>query len=154
MRVASEWERMVMVGRKGGETNPPKTIPGMGCSHRSTWAAKRPWKGPISGKKRTHTYQAREVQEPKKKKQTRKKGSGGMVEVGRRGEGASPPKPIVGSKRSCPEKKTTSTPKMGAADCGAGLGGTGNEPTQADAWLVIIRTEQNPRFRWQYLYNC
>ena len=27
-----------------------------------------------------------------------------MVEVGRRGEGASPPKPILGSKRSCPEK--------------------------------------------------
>ena len=27
-----------------------------------------------------------------------------MVEVGRRGDGASPPKPILGSERSCPEK--------------------------------------------------
>ena len=32
-----------------GRTSPPETIPGMGCSHFSTWAAKRPWKGLISG---------------------------------------------------------------------------------------------------------
>ena len=38
-----------MVGRKGGGTSPPRTIPGMECSHRSTWAAKKPWKGPNSG---------------------------------------------------------------------------------------------------------
>ena len=56
--------------------------------------------------KRSHTYQAREVHEPEAKKITNsEKEGGGMVEVGRRGEVASPPKPIVGSKRSYPEKK-------------------------------------------------
>ena len=44
--------------------------------------------------KRSHTYQAREVQEFEKKKTNSEKGGGGMVEVGRRGEVASPPKPI------------------------------------------------------------
>ena len=40
--------------------------------------------GPDFWLKRSHTYQAREVQEPEKTpQQTRKKGSGGMVEVGR-----------------------------------------------------------------------
>ena len=61
--------------------------------------------GPDFLLKRSHTHQAREVQEPEKnREQTRKKGSGGMVEVGRKGEGASPPKPTLGAKRSCPDK--------------------------------------------------
>ena len=36
---------------------------------------------------------------------------------------------------------------MGAAGCGGGLGGTGNEPTHADAWLgeVITGKEKNHR---------
>ena len=73
-----------------------------------------------------------------------------MVEVGRRGEGTNPPKPILGSKRSCPEKKLTPTQKMGAAGCGGGLGGPGERPTQADARLGKVRTgkEQNHRLRW------
>ena len=64
---------------------------------------------------------------PRLKKITNsEKQGGGMVEVGRRGEVASPPKPIVGSKRSYPEKKKlASTQKMGAAGCSGGLGGTG-----------------------------
>ena len=33
MRFVGGEERMVVVGRKGRETNPPKTIPGMECSH-------------------------------------------------------------------------------------------------------------------------
>ena len=37
-----------------------------------------------------------------------------MVEVGRRGQVASPPKPIVGSKRSCPEKKINSNSEYGS----------------------------------------
>ena len=54
---------------------------------------------------RSYTYQAREVQEPERKyEQTRKNGSGGMVEVGRRLKGGSLPKPIYGLKRSCREK--------------------------------------------------
>ena len=48
-----------------------------------------------------------------------------MVEVGRRGEGASPPRPILGSKRSCPDKQLTPTQNMGAAGCGGGLGRAG-----------------------------
>ena len=60
----------------------------------------------VEGLKRSHTYQAREVHEPEAKKITNsEKEVGGMVEVGRRGKVASPPKPIVGSKRSYPEKK-------------------------------------------------
>ena len=42
---------MVMVGRKGGETSPLKTIPEMVCSHYSMSVAKRSWKGSISGDK-------------------------------------------------------------------------------------------------------
>lgn len=63
--------------------------------------------GPDFWLKRSHTYQAREVHEPEAKKKitNSEKEGGGMVEVGRRGEVASPPKPIVGSKRSYPEKK-------------------------------------------------
>ena len=39
----------------------------------------------------------------REKKKNSEKESSGMVDVGRRGEGASPHKPILGSKRSCPE---------------------------------------------------
>ena len=37
-----------------------------------------------------------------------------MVEVGRRGEVASPPKPVVGSKHSYPEKKINSNSENGS----------------------------------------
>ena len=71
--------------------------------------------GPDFWLKRFHTYQAREVQEPEKKKITNsEKGGSGMVEVGRRGEVASPPKPIVGSKRSCPKINNNSNSENGS----------------------------------------
>ena len=62
---------------------------------------------------RSHTYQAREVQEPEKKI-TNSNGSGGMVEVGQRGEGVSPPKPILGSRRSFPDETIHSNSEGGS----------------------------------------
>ena len=52
-------------------------------------------------------------------------GNDGIVEVGRKGEGVSPPKPILDSKRSC--------------------------PTHADAGLgeIITGRKQNHRLRWK-----
>ena len=47
-----------------------------------------------------------------------------MVEVGCRGEVASPPRPIVGSKRPYPEKNYFQL-RIEAAGCGCGLGETG-----------------------------
>ena len=71
-----------------------------------------------------------------------------MVEVGRRGEGASPPKPIVGSQRSCPEKKkTTPTQKMGAAGCGAELGGTGEQAHPSRCPARHIRNGTKPQVK-------
>ena len=64
-------------------------------------AVERPYFWP----KRSHAYQARKVQEPEKQKKNSEKGGGAMVEVGRKGEVASTPKPIVGSKHSCPAEK-------------------------------------------------
>ena len=53
--------------------------------------------------KRSHTYQAREGQEPEAKKVTNSDNEGGgMAEVRRSGEVTSPPEPIVGPKRSYP----------------------------------------------------
>ena len=70
-----------------------------------------------------------------------------MVEVGRRGEVASLPKPIVGSKRSYPEKKSTQTQKMGAAGCGGGLGGMGERahPSRCSARRGHSRKETKPQ---------
>ena len=108
--------------------------------------------GPDFWLKRSHMYQARELQESEKKKITNsEKGGGGMVEVGRRGEVASPPKPIVGSKRSCPEKKFQLQLRIWERrDVVVGWEGRGNEPTQADTRLgeVITGKEQNHGFRW------
>ena len=61
----------------------------------------------------SHTYQAREVQEPEKK-MTNSNGSGGMVEVGRRGEEVSPPQPILGSRRSFPDETIHSNSEDGS----------------------------------------
>ena len=74
-----------------------------------------------------------------------------MVEVGRSGEGASPPKPIVGSERSCPVKKNQHQLRRWERRVVVlGWEGRGNEPTQADARLgeVITGNEQTHRFRW------
>ena len=65
---------MVMVGRKGGGISPPKTIPGMKCSHRSTWAAKRPWKGPISCLKGPIRTRLGKFKSPRKTKDKLEKG--------------------------------------------------------------------------------
>ena len=56
-----------MVGRKRGGTSPPKAIPGMECSHRSTWAVKGPWKGPVSGLKCSIRTRFRRFKSPRKK---------------------------------------------------------------------------------------
>ena len=73
-----------------------------------------------------------------------------MVEVGRRGEGASPPQPILGLKRSCPEKGQPQLRRWERRDVVVGWEGRGNKPTQADARLGEVTTgkEQSHRFRW------
>ena len=71
----------------------------------------------------------------REKKTNSEKGGGVMVEVGRRREGASPPKPIVGSKRSWPRKKKIQLRIWERRDVVVGGEGRGNEPTQADARL-------------------
>ena len=106
----------MIVGRKGEGTSPPKMIPGMECLHISTRGAKRPWKGPISGLKgpiRTRLGRFKSPTRQKKITNSEKEG-GGMVEVGRRKEVASPPKPIVGSKRSCPKINNNSNSENGS----------------------------------------
>ena len=86
--------------------------------------------GPDFWLKTSHTYQAREVQEPEKNNiiNSEKEGSG-MVEVGRRVEVASPPKPIVGLKRVCPENNYLRLKKWERCDVVMGWEGRGNEPT-------------------------
>ena len=94
--------------------------------------------------------QAREVQKPENKEQTRKKESGGEVEVGRGGGESSPPKPILGSKSSYIRKNVQRQLRRWEwRDVMVGLEGRGHEPTQADARLeeVIAGKEQNHRFR-------
>ena len=103
-----------MVCRTGGGTSRPKKIPGMGCSHLSTWAAKRLWKGPISGLKGHIRTRLGRFKSPRKKNQTRNKGSGGAVEVGRRGEGASPPKPDTRFETLMPGKTINSNSEDGS----------------------------------------
>ena len=74
-----------------------------------------------------------------------------MVEVvGGRGEGASPPKPIPGSKRSCPEKKKKKRRRWERRVVVVGWEGLENEPSQADARVVEVMTgmEHNHRSRW------
>ena len=78
LRIAGGWGRMVMVGRKGGGTSPPKTVPGMECSHFFDVGGKEAVEGPDFWLKRSHTYQAQEVQEPEKK--NNKLGRRGAVE--------------------------------------------------------------------------
>lgn len=53
-----------------------------------------------------------------------------MVEVGRKEGRASPPKPILGSKISHPEK-ITPTQNVGVAGCGGGLGRKGERAHQS-----------------------
>ena len=77
-----------------------------------------------------------------------------MVEVGRRGEKASPPKPILGSKRSSPGKQNQhQLRRWERLAVVLGREGQGNEPTQADARLVITGKEQNHRVRWRTCRN-
>ena len=106
-------------------------------------------KGPDVWLKKSHTYQAREVQEPEKKNITNsEKGGGSMVEVSRRGVGGSRHKPIFGSKRSCPTEKKHQLSRWEGRVVVLGWEGGGNEPTQADARHFITGKEQNDRFRW------
>ena len=65
-----------------------------------------------------------------------------MIEAGRRGEGASPPKPITRFETLMPGKKITLR-KWERREVVAGWEGLGNEPTQAEARLgeIITRKE-------------
>ena len=111
LRVIGKGRRMV-VGRKGGATSPPKPISGMEMlafirrqrrgGGRVRFVAEQ--KGPVPGS---------EVQEPEKKVTNSEKESDGAVEVGWKG-GASPPKPILGSKNSCLEKPNNSSSEDGS----------------------------------------
>ena len=79
-----------------------------------------------------------------------------MVEVGRRGEGASPPKTILCLKRSCSERYLTPTQKMGAAGCGGGLGRTGERayPSRCPARSGHNRKGPKPQVQVVNLYKC
>ena len=93
------WGRMMMVGHKGGGTSPTRD----GMLPYFVVGSEEAVEGPVFWQKRNRPGR---FKSPRKTTKTRKKSSGGMVEVvRRRGEGASPPRPIVGSERSCPENK-------------------------------------------------
>ena len=68
-----------MVGRKGRRTSPIKTIPGIECSRRSTWAAQRPWKDPVSGLKGPIRTRLGRFKSPKKNITSSEKGGSEMV---------------------------------------------------------------------------
>ena len=64
LRVAGGWGRMVMMGRKGGATIPPKTTPWDEMLAFFDVGSEEAVEGSDSWLKRSRTYQAWEVQEP------------------------------------------------------------------------------------------
>ena len=94
---------MEVVGRKGRETSPSEPIRGTEWSH--SLRGRCGGRGRVRCLVRKVPYQAKRVQRTKEKNNTNsERGSRGMVEVGPNNRGASPPKPMLGSKSSQPGK--------------------------------------------------
>ena len=137
------------MGRKGGGTSRPETIPRIGCAHRSTWGAKRPWNCPNSGYKGPIRTRLGRVKSPRKQITNSVKGERWNGRGGSESRGSEPTHADTRFETlQVRMNKSLQLRRWEWRDVVVGWEGRGNKPSQADARLgeVITGKEQSHWF--------